>query len=199
MPFLPKRPLPYITALLLLILIIMAVWMLRAVTSPEIRRAIEEKKQAADDASPSIQASAADADSTPAPRPPLGPVDPFIEELTQPLDAPEGSVEQDLEIVREVFRIYQRVEDGNPVGLNEDITAAITGANPQGAVVFPPGHRAIVEGQLVDRWGTPFWFHPLSGREMEIRSAGPDRELFTQDDFVLGNSGVSDQGTMLAE
>jgi len=41
------------------------------------------------------------------------------------------------------------------------------------------------EGRLVDRWGTPYFFHPVSGEDMEIVSAGPDAELWTDDDVKL--------------
>jgi len=37
---------------------------------------------------------------------------------------------------------------------------------------------------LVDAWGTPFFFHQLSGHEMEIHSAGPDKIMWTADDLV---------------
>ena len=51
----------------------------------------------------------------------------------------------------------------------------------------------IVKGQLVDRWGTAYWFHPNSSYQMEIRSAGPDKNLFTADD-VVKNPGPDNMG-----
>ena len=55
-----------------------------------------------------------------------------------------------------------------------------------GFAFIPPGNPAInARGELCDRWGTPFFFHQLSGSQMEIRSAGPDRKLWTPDDEVL--------------
>ena len=41
------------------------------------------------------------------------------------------------------------------------------------------------DGELCDRWGTPFFFHAESAARMEIRSAGPDRRLWTEDDVVF--------------
>lgn len=68
--------------------------------------------------------------------------------------------------------------------LNEDITRALTGANPEGIVLLPSDHPAIDgQGRLCDRWGTPYSFHPLSTATIEIRSAGPDRKFFTNDDL----------------
>jgi hypothetical protein len=36
---------------------------------------------------------------------------------------------------------------------------------------------------LIDRWGTPYFFHALSGEHMEIHSAGPDRQFHSADDL----------------
>jgi hypothetical protein len=41
------------------------------------------------------------------------------------------------------------------------------------------------KGELVDRWGTPYFFHQLSRDHMEIRSAGPDKVMWTQDDPII--------------
>jgi hypothetical protein len=65
---------------------------------------------------------------------------------------------------------------------------ALTGDGGRLPHLFPPRHRTVRGGQLVDRWGTPYWFHPNSGNQMEIRSAGPDKNLFTLDDVVLNPS-----------
>ncbi len=45
MPSLPKRPGPYITTLLLLVLIVLTVWLAQALNSPALQRAIQEKAQ----------------------------------------------------------------------------------------------------------------------------------------------------------
>lgn len=72
-----------------------------------------------------------------------------------------------------------------PLGSNQEITAALTGRNAQDLVFFPPDHPGInPAGELCDRWGTPYLFHPLSADHFEIRSAGPDRDLFTADDLL---------------
>ncbi len=74
---------------------------------------------------------------------------------------------------------------GNPVGSNEEITRALNGDNPkQVKFLKPDGNRVNEQGELVDPWGTPYFFHQLSGKEMEIRSAGPDRKMWTEDDLV---------------
>lgn len=73
----------------------------------------------------------------------------------------------------------------NPVGSNAEIMKALMGGNPVGARLGPIDGQGINEqGELVDRWGTPYFFHQLSKNSMEVRSAGPDRKMWTADDLV---------------
>ena len=92
---------------------------------------------------------------------------------------------QALEGLRLTIRNYGLRYRGNPVGNNAEITAALRGDNPNGAQ-FLEGLvvRVNGNGELVDGWGTPYFFHQLAAQEMEIRSAGPDRALWTADDLV---------------
>ena len=75
---------------------------------------------------------------------------------------------------------------GNPVGTNPEITKALNGENPKQVKFLSEesGLRINARGELVDYWGTPFFFHQLSGTEMEIHSAGPDKLMWTADDLV---------------
>lgn len=107
--------------------------------------------------------------------------------IAEKLNAPGGTIRHDLEILNEVFAAWQTnfPHDGNPVGENAEITAALAGKNPVRFAFIAPDHSAInARGELCDRWGTPFFFHSLSGTQMEIRSAGPDKKLYTADDIV---------------
>jgi hypothetical protein len=92
-----------------------------------------------------------------------------------------------MENMRAVFRQYSVRFGGNPVGVNKDITAALNGGNSRQVVFIntEDGLRINEQGQLVDNWGTPFFFHQLSRTEMEIHSAGPDRKMWTADDLVI--------------
>lgn len=92
-----------------------------------------------------------------------------------------------LENLRGVFRQYLLRFHENPVGDNAEITQALNGGNPKQVIFLQPddGLRVNSRGQLVDNWGTPFFFHSLSRSEMEIRSAGPDQKLWTVDDLVM--------------
>jgi hypothetical protein len=108
--------------------------------------------------------------------PPLGP------EISAGL-APTTAMEN----VRATFRNYSSRFGGNPVGTNEEITRALKGANP-GKTPFldtEDGLEVNDRGELVDNWGTPYFFHQLSRTEIEIYSAGPDRKLWTSDDLRL--------------
>ena len=87
--------------------------------------------------------------------------------------------------MRTQIRLYGSTFGGNPVGTNPEITRALQGENPkQINFLKDDGNRVNSQGELVDAWGTPYFFHQLSGTEMEIRSAGPDRVLWTDDDLV---------------
>ena len=104
------------------------------------------------------------------------------------LNAPGKNIHDDLRLLGDLFSSWQVTypRGGNPVGSNAEITRAFTGDNTFHLAMIPKHHPAInAAGELVDRWGTPFFFHQLSGTRMEIRSAGPDRRLYTPDDSVL--------------
>jgi hypothetical protein len=105
--------------------------------------------------------------------------------LAAELNAPSGTIRRDLEVLNDLFVNFQtNFHTGNPVGENAEITAALTGANPLHFAFVPKNHPAInAAGELCDRWGTPFRFHQLSGTQMEIRSAGPDKKFGTPDDI----------------
>ncbi len=92
-----------------------------------------------------------------------------------------------MENMRAAFRQYSSRLGGNPTGNNREITAALNGGNARQLVFInaEDGLRVSEQGELVDAWGTPFFFHQLSGTEMEIRSAGPDRRMWTADDLLL--------------
>lgn len=74
---------------------------------------------------------------------------------------------------------------GNPVGTNAEIVRYLNGGNPQGVRYLPQEYQRFNEaGELLDPWGTPYFFHQVSAKETEIRSAGPDRVLWTGDDVL---------------
>ena len=105
--------------------------------------------------------------------------------LADALNQPGGTLREDLAIVGSLIAAYRSnyAGRGNPVGDNREITDTLLGKNPNGIIFLQARHPAInAKGELCDRWGTPFHFHAESGRKMEVRSAGPDRKLWTPDD-----------------
>jgi len=119
------------------------------------------------------------------------PVDIEHQKMADELHNQENPPERDLEIVQQFLTLYGKAfKEGMPIGGNGDITAALIGVADvtRPGQLFPRNHRAIRDGQLIDRWGTPFWFHPNSSSQMEIRSGGPDKQMFTQDDVILNPS-----------
>ena len=119
---------------------------------------------------------------------PLGhPVGEEPSHLADDLNSPKGDIHADLRILNEIFRQYRSsLHETNPVGENVEITRVLTGRNKLEFAFIPRDHPAInARGELCDRWGTAFFFHQLSGTQMEIHSAGPDRVMWTDDDVVL--------------
>lgn len=119
------------------------------------------------------------------PFPPPAPVASERSTLADTLNHPSRTIQQDLDVLTEVFTNYVEEFRELPVGNNAEITAALAGDNARGYAPITADHRAINKtGELVDRWGTPFFFHQLSAHVMEIRSSGPDTRRFTEDDIV---------------
>mgnify|MGYP006976421656 FL=1 len=127
-------------------------------------------------------------------------IDPANEQRADMLNSPDQGVQEDLQIVSEFVDLIHKAGVNASFGDNADITAALTGTQYAGQKdhLFPRSHPAIRGGQLVDRWGSPYWFHNNGPGKLEIRSAGPDKQLFTLDDIVRNPSpaglGVTPEG-----
>jgi len=88
--------------------------------------------------------------------------------------------------VDRVLRDYRRVYGEFPIGSNVDITRALQGDNPKKIIFVTPDEAPIsTRGELIDAWQTPYFFHQLSGTQMEIFSPGPDRQMWTVDDLKV--------------
>jgi hypothetical protein len=92
-----------------------------------------------------------------------------------------------LQNMSRAIRQYGEMFGGNPVGNNQEITSELSGKNPKHIDFISADAGMIVngDGELVDPWGTPYFFHQLSGADTEIHSAGPDRVMWTSDDIVV--------------
>ena len=110
---------------------------------------------------------------------------PIATDASTSLRSTEATAEDDLSTLELLLSEYARQHHGNPVGENIEITASLLGKNPSGAA-YLEDHGSFLDSskQLIDRWGTPYVFHQISAKQTEIRSAGPDRGLYTSDDLV---------------
>lgn len=180
----PKRPGPYLLMLLLVVLGILTYWMLRALTDPAILEAVQKTKASRQVGPPEPYPS------LPAARP-VTPateeLDPVIAAMHQEMTQSETPPERELEIIQELISLQQRGIGNTSLGDNGDITLALVGEAGKSAWL-PRTSPRLRDGQLLDRWGTPYWFHPNSANQMEIRSAGPDKNLFSPDDVILNGS-----------
>ena len=78
-----------------------------------------------------------------------------------------------------------------PLSANEDWADFLKGKNAIHERFLPAHHIALNSaGQLIDRWGTPLFFHAIGGGRYEIRSAGPDKILWTNDDIHRNSNGA---------
>jgi len=103
------------------------------------------------------------------------------------IGSPNLSPEKELAILLKFFQIYRQEFGAFPAGEgNAQFMNALRGRNPGKLAIFPAKHpRLDAKGNLLDPWGQPYIFHPVSRDRLEIRSSGRDREIFTVDDLVL--------------
>ena len=142
--------------------------------------------------------------STPAPdrrdldgQPALAAPDPGELSATEPppplaglLGAPGTRPEVEPQMVLDVLNAFRRTFGVYPAGEdNRQFVNALLGANRDNLPFLPRDHpRLNARGEIVDAWGTPFFFHLNSRTSIEVRSAGADRRMFTADDIVAGKA-----------
>ena len=109
-----------------------------------------------------------------------------IAESAATLNSADTTIQDDFSHLELLLSQYRKhLGAGNPVGDNAEITAALLGRNAKGIALLPSSGPFIdSQGRLLDRWGTPYFFHAISGEHMQIHSAGPDRKLHTDDDVL---------------
>lgn len=97
--------------------------------------------------------------------------------------SPEGDVNALADLIRNLLETVP-ADRLPPLGADDDLARALTDPSLLGEALLPADHPALRDGRLVDRWGTPFHLHPVSSSRIDVRSAGPDRRLFTGDDWI---------------
>ena len=108
--------------------------------------------------------------------------------LADALGSPNTKPEDEPKILLDIFDAYRRTFRAYPAGENNrQLVNALLGANKEKLPFIPLDHPRInAKGEIVDAWGTPFFFHQNSRNAIEVRSAGADRLLYTDDDIVAG-------------
>lgn len=95
-------------------------------------------------------------------------------------------------IHRVVAGYFSVVKDTSrfPIGGNADLAAALRGENANEEIFVPEGHAVFSKDHLLlDRWGSPLVVHPEGWKQLELRSPGPDRQPYTEDDLILSPEG----------
>ena len=114
-------------------------------------------------------------------------------EILKNYASPSTRPEDDLQAMAHVFSNLRLLVKGDApfrMGANEEFAAALMGENAAKEVFLRAPHACLNEkGQLVDRWGTPLFFHVRDRDRIDIRSAGPDREMWTMDDLQRQHEG----------
>lgn len=104
------------------------------------------------------------------------------------LNRPGVDILTDLRIVHDILQRYHVLAKNSvavPLGDNRDVVRALQDHKHAGIAFLPKRHPTINDnGEWVDRWGTPFFFHAIARDRMEIRSAGPDQKFWTADDAL---------------
>jgi hypothetical protein len=88
------------------------------------------------------------------------------------------------------FLLISKQAGDRPLSANEEWSAALRGNRP-GTEPWISNKSVALDSRnrLIDRWGTPLHFHALGGKQWEIRSAGPDKKMWSDDDLLEKTSG----------
>ena len=91
-----------------------------------------------------------------------------------------------IELIETLFSQFSWAFQSVPVGSeNAEITQKLLGDNKKYLIFIPHDAQYInSKGEMLDHYGSPYFFHPESSKKMGIRSAGVDRKLWTEDDVV---------------
>lgn len=124
-------------------------------------------------------------------------------EILKNYASPSARPEDDLQAMAHVFSNLRLLVKGDApfrMGANEEFAAALMGKNAAKEVFLMAPHACLnAKGQLVDRWGSPLFFHVRDRDRIDIRSAGPDREMWTVDDLQRQHEGEFFRGEGLPE
>ncbi len=114
----------------------------------------------------------------------------ILREYANPNLPPQSDLTLMARLMENALLLLKAAAD-RPLSANEDWADLLRGRNGAREEFLPAQHRALNdEGQLIDRWQRPLFFHALGGGRYEIRSAGPDRMMWTADDIHRNANGT---------
>lgn len=95
--------------------------------------------------------------------------------------------QQDIQLffdyLKNVF-LLMKSRDTHQYAINEDLADFLRGKNDyKTPYLSSDSHIFDADQMIIDRWGSPIHIHTISRDQFELRSAGPDKKLFTEDDF----------------
>lgn len=111
--------------------------------------------------------------------------------ILQDYAKPGRTVQQDLTDLGHAMSNYGLlVKQALPFGANEEIAAALLGKKKGSQPFLLPTDACFnAQGQIIDRWQTPLYFHATDSSRLDLRSAGPDRVMWTADDIHRRHDG----------
>lgn len=164
----------------------LAVWL-----NQQVRHPPETGEKHAAPATPPLSSAPGDSNAPPL----LG------EQILRGYASAQSTPEQDLALMARLMDnslLLLKSAANRPLSANEDWAELLRGRNAASERFLPDTHLALnVQGQLVDRWQTPLFFHAVGGGRYELRSAGPDRKLWTDDDLHRNPDGSFRRGSSL--
>ena len=112
-----------------------------------------------------------------------------LAQIGDPAKSPQQRVRRTYGLLKD-FTMAMRRSAGRPLATNQEYTAAFLGGNPLGIVFLDTRNPAIsAQGELLDPWQKPYFFHALAKDSFEVISGGPDGRLFSNDDIVFPRNG----------
>lgn len=132
--------------------------------------------------------------STPGPEPSPAtpsPSVPSVHPMTADLGpAPGRDPHAEPQQVLVLLDAWRRVTGRFPVAEdNAGLMRQLTTRSGNRPPLIPPDHpRLNARGELLDPWDTPYFFHHVAAQHLDVRSAGPDRIFYTDDDIVASPS-----------
>lgn len=100
-------------------------------------------------------------------------------------NTPEPKVKEAVHSLLSTVKYFSK-NKSFPAGLNVEVTNALLGKNDRKfAYLSQESLRINQFGELIDDFGSPYWFHEFGTKDISITSAGPDRILHTDDDITF--------------